>query len=113
MLLVAAVLLNIGGGSGYASPASAGPLDYQFGLFCCLTASGLSGLSGVLVQKALVGSTPQNPFVFTAELAVYGIVFLLISSLFSPRDRDLLLNGNLFLNWTTATFIPVTANVND
>ena len=114
LLLVAAVLLNASNtptsGSGSAT-SSASTLDYHFGLFCCLTASGLSGLSGALVQRALSGAVAQNPFLYTAELATYGIVFLLVTSLFREKERDIMLSGNLFTNWEVYTLIPVTANV--
>ena len=112
LLLVAAVLLNASNTptSGSAT-SSASTLDYHFGLFCCLTASGLSGLSGALVQRALSGTVAQNPFLYTAELATYGIIFLLVTSLFREKERDIMLSGNLFTNWEVYTLIPVSANV--
>jgi hypothetical protein len=125
LLLIAAILLNLNSSS--SSPSSntmrssntieifgvSGLTEYHVGVMLCLSASSLSGLSGALVQKALTGKSPQNPFIYTAELALYGIAFLLLTSLYmsSAHDRELLLSGNLFLNWTTYTFIPVVTNV--
>ena len=126
LLLVAAILLNLntGGSSSSATTTNKsvnttevfgiqGLTEYHIGVILCLSASSLSGLSGALVQKALTGKTPQNPFVYTAELALYGIAFLLFTSLYmsSPHERDMLLSGNLFFNWTSYTFIPVITNV--
>lgn len=108
LLLVAAVMLNLNGTS---RSLNSSKMDYNFGLFCCAMASSLSGLSGALVQRALVGSSAQNPLVYTAELAIYGIAFLLVSALFSTRERELILGGNLFHDWNPLTLIPVTTNV--
>ena len=90
-----------------------GLTEYHVGVILCLSASSLSGLSGALVQTALTGKTPQNPFIYTAELALYGIMFLLITSLYmsSERDKEQLLSGKMFASWSAQTFIPVVTNV--
>jgi hypothetical protein len=75
-----------------------------------LGASMLSGLSAALTQKALVGSKPRHPLFFSAELAVYGIIFLLVRALFSS-ESGIITSGALFSGWTAYTFIPVTTNV--
>ena len=75
-----------------------------------LGASMLSGLSAALTQKALVGSKPRHPLFFSAELAVYGIIFLLVRALFSS-ESGIITSGALFSGWTPYTFIPVTTNV--
>ena len=80
------------------------------GLIMVLSASLLSGLSAALTQKALVGSKPRHPLFFSAELAVYGIIFLIVRSLFSSESK-LILSGDLFAGWTPYTLIPVTLNV--
>ena len=126
LLLFAAILLNMntsGGGSASVSSDSGsnamdlfgmrGLTEYHVGVILCLSASSLSGLSGALVQTALTGKTPQNPFIYTAELALYGIMFLLITSLYmsSERDKEQLLSGKMFASWSAQTFIPVVTNV--
>jgi len=112
LLLAAAVLLNLSSDhSSQSKTASASLADYNLGLFWCILASSISGLSGALVQKAVTGPHPQHSLLYTAELATYGISFLLVSSLFSEKDRGVLLSGTLFNGWNTNTFIPVTANV--
>ena len=75
-----------------------------------LGASMLSGLSAALTQKALVSSKPRHPLFFSAELAVYGIIFLLVRALFSKEGASIL-SGDLFSGWTPYTFIPVATNV--
>lgn len=125
LLLFAAILLNLNtSGSSVNTSTNSnsnqidlfgmkGLTEYHVGVVLCLSASSLSGLSGALVQTALTGKTPQNPFIYTAELALYGIMFLLITSLYlsSDRDRELLLSGNMFSSWSAQTFIPVLTNV--
>lgn len=112
LLLAAAVLLNLSTDhSSSSKSATASLADYNLGLFWCILASSISGLSGALVQKAVTGPNPQHSLLYTSELAMYGIVFLLGSSLFSEKDRVVLLSGTLFNGWTMKTFIPVTANV--
>ena len=70
----------------------------------------LSGLSAALTQRALVGSKPRHPLFFSAELAVYGIIFLLVRALFSS-ESGIITTGALFSGWTPYTFIPVITNV--
>jgi hypothetical protein len=84
--------------------------NYRLGLMMVLGASMLSGLSAALTQKALVGSKPRHPLFFSAELAVYGIIFLVVRALFSAESESILA-GNLFAGWNPYTFIPVTTNV--
>ena len=75
-----------------------------------LGASMLSGLSAALTQKALVGSKQRHPLFFSAELAVFGIIFLIVRALFSKEGASIL-SGSLFSGWTPYTFIPVATNV--
>lgn len=84
--------------------------NYRMGLIMVLSASMLSGLSAALTQKALVGSRPRHPLFFSAELAVYGIIFLIVRALFSSESKTIL-SGGLFTGWTPYTLIPVTLNV--
>jgi solute carrier family 35 (UDP-sugar transporter), member A1/2/3 len=73
-------------------------------------ASMLSGLSAALTQRALVGSKPRHPLFFSAELAVYGIIFLLLNAIFNSKESATILAGGLFNHWTLMTLIPVTTN---
>jgi UDP-sugar transporter A1/2/3 len=74
-----------------------------------LGASMLSGFSSALTQRALVGSKPRHPLFFSAELALYGILFLLANSFFS-KDGARIFAGSFFDNWTPYTLIPVFTN---
>jgi hypothetical protein len=53
---------------------------HSLGLFCVFSASLLSGISAALTQKALLfdKSRKNSSYLLSAELAVYGIVFLLV-----------------------------------
>lgn len=82
---------------------------YHFGLLMVAAASIISGLSAALTQRALVGSKPRHSVFFSAELAVYGIAFLLINLIF---NNDIKGGGfALFSNWDLYTLIPVITNV--
>ena len=67
----------------------------------------ISGLSAALTQKGLVGDRKRFPFFFSAELAVFGIVFLLLNLIFNNDIKG----GSLFSNWNYYTLIPVITNV--
>lgn len=84
--------------------------NYQLGVAMVIGASMLSGFSSALTQRALVGARPRHPLFFSAELALYGIVFLVANACFS-RDGFKLLTGGFFTGWTPYTLIPVFTNV--
>jgi hypothetical protein len=105
-----AYILNTGGEIVSTVNMSLDSANYRLGLMMVLGASMLSGLSAALTQKALVGSKPRHPLFFSAELAVYGIIFLVVRALFSAESESILA-GNLFAGWNPYTFIPVTTNV--
>ena len=76
-------------------------------------ASMTSGLAGALTQRALVGSKPRHPLFFSAELAVYGILFLLCNALYNPhnsKESASIVKDGLFNGWTLLTLIPVITN---
>lgn len=86
--------------------------NYHIGVVFVLTASMMSGISTALTQRALAAAAyPRHAFLFSAELAFFGILFLIGYCFFQPADKELLLSGTLFANWSTQTFIPVTTNV--
>ena len=103
--MIALVLTS--GGSSTSSLSFSGN-DYQLGLLVVAAASLLSGISAALTQKSLVGFRKRHPFFFSAELAIYGIVFLLANLLVRS---DVAPGGNLFSNWNLLTLIPVVTNV--
>ncbi len=84
--------------------------EYQFGLFCVASASMLSGLSAALTQRALSGKQSRHTMLYSAEMAVYGIVFLL---------GNLMVNGEiqagstLWAHWDLSTMFPVVTNVSN
>lgn len=100
-------MLNVGGASSGASAVLQDASGYSVGLSMVAAASMLSGLSSALTQKALVGSQARSPVFLSAELAVYGILFLLGNLYF---NNDIKGDG-LFSNWHWYTLIPVTTNV--
>jgi len=81
---------------------------YHFGMVCVATASMLSGLSAALTQRALVGSASRHTMLYSAEMAVYGIVFLLCNLYF---NNDIQEGKSLWSNWDLATMFPVITNV--
>lgn len=110
---VAVVLTSSGSGNGFSLSLSGGGSDFQLGLLMVVAASLLSGVSAALTQKSLVGYRKRHPFFFSAELAVYGIVFLLLNLLFNSDIKSAPGGGrgSLFSNWTLITLIPVVVNV--
>ena len=108
LLLAAAVLLNVPMGSGAVTKVEFST-DYQLGVSLVLGASMLSGLSAALTQKALTNSTPRPPLFFSAELAAYGILFLLVSSFFSEDGSKVFYDG-ILKGWNGKALIPVLVN---
>lgn len=122
LLLVAAIILNLPENTSIGSIGSTSSVgigidssigedkgfssDYSLGLFFVASASMLSGLCAALTSMALVGFRKQHSFFFSAELAVFGIVFLLgnllVNTDIAPGD-----NNHLFSNWTLVTILPV------
>jgi len=58
----------------------------------------LSGLSTALTQRALVGLVPRNALFFSAELALYGILFLVLQMNFSADGRKVTQNFTNYYN---------------
>lgn len=76
-------------------------------------ASLLSGLSAALTQRAMTSSSAaknnqRHVLVLSAEMAIYGIIFLLINLAFNSDIEE---GGSLVSNWTFLTMIPVLTNV--
>lgn len=89
------------------------------GVIPVLTASFISGLTGAISQKNLQSnnttssSSPssggRNPFLFSMELCIASILFLLLSFTFSNDGQQIQTNG-FFHGWTYQTMIPITTN---
>ena len=92
-----------------ASVAAGTTSMYHLGLLCVASASMLSGLSAALTQRALSGVKPRHTLMLSAEMAVYGILFLLINLYFNNDIKSP--SGSLLSNWNLQTLIPVTTNV--
>mmetsp|Transcript_6495 Transcript_6495/g.14318 ORF Transcript_6495/g.14318 Transcript_6495/m.14318 type:complete len:321 (-) Transcript_6495:155-1117(-) len=106
LLLTAALVLNMGDKLGSMSfGGDALSPTYQMGVLCVAGASMLSGLSAALTQRALVGAQQRHPLFFSAELAVYGILFLLGNLYFNSDMKGSILSG-----WDLKTLIPVSTN---
>ena len=132
-LHIVAIVLNMGGnGGGSTTSATAAALSnipgatssYHLGLLYVGAASMLSGLSAALTQRAVTGAKQRNTFILSAEMAVYGIIFLLLNLYFNNDIKSAVGGGvaggvgvlkgpnmNLFVNWNLATLIPVLTNV--
>ena len=82
--------------------------EYQFGLFCVASASMLSGLSAALTQRALSGTQSRHTMLYSAEMAVYGIVFLLGNLMV---NSDIQAGSTLWAHWDLSTMFPVITNV--
>lgn len=102
-----AILLNFGPVN--AGKAAADLAGYNFGLLAVGTASLLSGLSTALTQRTLTSAKPRPSIFLSAEMAVYGIVFLVLNLIF---NNDIKGGGyNLFQQWEWSVLIPVISNV--
>lgn len=80
--------------------------NYQLGVVMVLGASGLSGLSTALTQRALAGPKPRDALFFSAELAVYGILFLIVNMFRSGEAFSV----SILRGWELRGLIPVLTN---
>ncbi len=106
--VVSAVLLNIdlSMSSSSAGEGAVAASSYT-GLLSVCAASAISGLSAALSQRAMA-RTSRSPMIFSAELAVYGIAFLLVNQLF---NSDIVDGNHMFSHWSIFTLLPVLSNV--
>jgi hypothetical protein len=99
------------GGGGSSSGGSSGnsAADYRLGVIVVSAASVISGLSSALTQRALVGSkSVRSPLFLSAELAIYGILVLLINILVNNEVGNEI---SKLPHWSFWTLIPVVTNV--
>ena len=116
---IVAVVLNTNGNSLDELNFSRASDDHPhkgFGMLLVAGASLLSGLSSALTQKAVTPvemkdkklMVPRHTMLLSAEMAVYGIAFLLVNLYF---NSDIAKGGTIISHWTLWTFIPVLTNV--
>jgi UDP-sugar transporter A1/2/3 len=103
------VLLNLGSSSSSNNNNDSGE-NYQLGLIVVATASMISGLSATLTQRALVSSANKSfrsPLLMSAELAIYGIVVLLVNLAVAGEISSAI---HSLRHWTWFTLLPVITN---
>lgn len=143
MLVVAATALAVGDSlsildlplflSGEKKLMDGGSVDFivldKWGLAATLVASLLSGFSNAMTQRSFVGSSstivadpkskaaivvgPRNPFLYSIELAVYGLLFLCVKETYEYYQYDqgvFASSQNFSRGWTPYTLIPVVVN---
>lgn len=113
-----ALILNLQSDSSEKSGDIGSAANYQIGILYVSVASMLSGLSTALTQKALVSSKPRHALFFSAELAVYGIIFLVAQdSYLNIRNARDPVKGVIDLFnisvWSWQSFVPVLTNVRE
>lgn len=110
LLLAAAVVLNFDQIGHSATTNDSQEQEerpyYSFGLLMVSLASLLSGVSAALSQRALKNPTSNSLF-FSGELAVYGLVFLMLNLSF---NSDVKQGDYLFSHWDIMTLLPVLTN---
>ena len=84
---------------------------YQIGLLSVAAASMLSGLSATLTQKAITGSKQRSTMLLSAEMAVYGIIFLMLNLVLNSNIKES--PNSLLNNWDMPTILPVITNVSE
>ncbi|EED95628.1 hypothetical protein THAPSDRAFT_16344, partial [Thalassiosira pseudonana CCMP1335] len=108
--LVIEKILHLGS---IASLGSAGR-RFTHGIVPIFAASLISGMAGALTQLNLQGVStrpPRNAYLFSMEMNVASIIFLLGSLFMSADGRAVLRSPTTFFsNWTPQTFIPVVTN---
>jgi len=105
MLTVAAVMLTLG----QASESNNGQPPKNsliYGIAPVLTGSILSGIATTVSQKVLQNDN-KNSFLYTTELAVWGIITLIIFMIFN--DEKIVEKG-IFTGWNNMTILPVFTN---
>jgi len=105
MLTVAAVMLTLGqSDSDEEGKPPKNPLIY--GILPVLTGSILSGIATTVSQKVLQNDN-KNSYLYTTELAVWGMLTLFIFMLFN--DEKIIEQG-IFKGWTALTILPILTN---
>jgi len=103
MLTVAAVMLTMGQTN---QPGGEIKNDVMYGIIPVLTGSILSGIATTVSQKVLQNDN-KNSYLYTTELAVWGIITLVVMSF---NDLDKIQTYGILKGWSVWTSIPVFAN---
>lgn len=108
LLIMAAVLISVGEGSGKSSGSDNPELILFYGIVPVLIGSVLSGLASSLCQWASQVKK-HSSYVMTIEMSIVGSLCLLASISKSPDGQAIKQHG-FFYGWTPLTFIPVLSN---
>jgi len=102
MLTVAAIMLTMGQ---YIDQTS-GSNSFLFGILPVLTGSILSGVATTVSQKVLQNDN-KNSYLYTTELAIWGIVTLIGVSF---GEYEVIMHEGVFKGWTLMTTLPIFIN---
>ncbi|XP_039115027.1 UDP-N-acetylglucosamine transporter ROCK1 isoform X2 [Dioscorea cayenensis subsp. rotundata] len=108
LLVIAAILLSIGEGSGKGSSGNNPDQVVLLGIIPVLVASVLSGLASSLCQWASQVKK-HTSYLMTVEMSLIGSLCLLASTHKSP-DGEAIRKFGFFHGWTIWTLVPVTMN---
>ncbi|GKY90388.1 hypothetical protein MPSEU_000012800 [Mayamaea pseudoterrestris] len=83
---------------------------WTHGVIPILAASFISGMTGAMTQRSLQSANGgRNPYLFSMELCVGGLVVLFINLLLSGDGADII-NKGFFHGWQLSTLVPVLTN---
>jgi UDP-sugar transporter A1/2/3 len=108
LLLGAAIILNVNLSNFFGNTSLSDDNSNNInplGLSCVIAASGLSGLSAALTQRAL---SVRPSYFFSSELAVYGILFLMCNAAYKNDLSSV--SYKMFNDWTLNDYIPILTN---
>ncbi|XP_010268000.1 PREDICTED: CMP-sialic acid transporter 5 [Nelumbo nucifera] len=108
LLIIAAILLSIGEGSGRGSSGGNPDQILFHGIVPVLVASVLSGLASALCQWASQVKK-HTSYLMTVEMSIVGSLCLLASTYKSP-DGEAIRKHGFFYGWTALTLIPIIFN---
>jgi UDP-sugar transporter A1/2/3 len=105
MLTVSAVMLTISSDT-KDTPGQPPKNSFIWGIIPVLTGSILSGIATTVSQKVLQNDN-KNSYLYTSELAVWGIITLFVFMIF---NNEKIIEQGIFKGWTRFTIIPVFTN---
>ncbi|KAJ6791829.1 CMP-sialic acid transporter 5 [Iris pallida] len=108
LLVIAAILLSVGEGSGKGSSGGNSDQVLVYGIIPLMVASVLSGLASALCQWASQVKK-HTSYLMTVEMSIVGSLCLLASTYKSP-DGEAIRKYGFFHAWTAGTLIPVISN---
>lgn len=108
LLVIAAILLSVGEGSGKGSSGGNSDQVLVYGIIPLMVASVLSGLASALCQWASQVKKHAS-YLMTVEMSIVGSLCLLASTYKSP-DGEAIRKYGFFHAWTAGTLVPVISN---